>query len=74
MKKACIQTCMELEQRPPNRPNFLHVVLMACAAILVIFVIALALVGFDGKRLLHFHYRHAQQTSSVATMLPGLDC
>ncbi len=65
---------MELEQLRPNKPNFLRVVLMACAAILVIFVVALALVGFDGKRLLHFHYRHAQQTSSVAAMLPGVDC
>jgi hypothetical protein len=45
---------MELEQKSPKKPNFLLVVLLSAGSILLIFLIALAAVGFDGKRLLHF--------------------
>ncbi len=43
---------MNIEQTRPNKPNFLRVALLSAAAILLIALIALAIVGFDGKRLL----------------------
>ena len=55
---------MGLEELPPNKSSFTKVVLLFAATILVVFVIALALVGFDGKRLLHFPYRHAGHATS----------
>jgi hypothetical protein len=39
---------MKLEQQPPNRPNFLAVLLMAAGAILVIFIIAWVVVRWGG--------------------------
>jgi hypothetical protein len=48
---------MQLEQQPPNRPNFLMVVLCAGAAIIVIFIIAIFVLHLDGGRLTRQHYR-----------------
>jgi hypothetical protein len=44
---------MELEQRPPNRPNFLLIVGLFCAAIVVIFILAYFFVAKEGKHLFH---------------------
>ena len=51
---------MELEQKRPQKPNFLLIVLLSAGAIVVILLIALAVVGFDGKRLLRFHSTHTE--------------
>lgn len=42
---------MEIEQRPPNRPNFLLVVLLFGAAILVVFVLAYVVLHFGNKHV-----------------------
>jgi hypothetical protein len=39
---------MKLEQEPPNKPNFLAVVLMAGAALIVIFIIAWVILRWGG--------------------------
>jgi len=46
---------MEIEQLPPNGPNFLLIVGLFCVTILVIFALALFFVDFDGG---HIHMRH----------------
>jgi len=43
---------MEIEQRPPNGPNFLLVVLLFGAAILVIFVIAIFVLHVDWHHIM----------------------
>jgi hypothetical protein len=53
---------MELEQRPPNGPNFLLIVGLFCATILVIFVLAYFFVDFDGSHLTFKH--HSQHPTS----------
>jgi hypothetical protein len=42
---------MEIEQKLPNGPNFGLIVGLFCATILVVFVLALIFVRFDGKHL-----------------------
>ncbi len=59
---------MELEQTSPNKPNFLAVVLAACAVILVFFVLAYFFVDFEGGHLTFRHHR-AHPTSRL--VLPG---
>jgi len=55
---------MEIEQTRPNKPNFLAVVLLACAAILVVFVLAYLFVDFEGGHLT-FRHRRAHPTSQL---------
>jgi hypothetical protein len=56
---------MEIEQTRPNKPNFLAVVLLACAAILVIFVLAYLFVDHEGGHLNLRHHR-GHPTSQLA--------
>jgi hypothetical protein len=60
---------MEIEQHAPNGPNFLLVVLLACGTILVIFVLALFFVHFDGKHLT-FRHHSAHPTSQLVLPAP----
>ena len=56
---------MEIEQIKPNKPNFLLIVGLFCATILVMFVLALLFLTFDGS---HLRFRHHTQhpTSHLA--------
>jgi hypothetical protein len=49
---------LQIEQYPPNKPNFLLVVLLACAVLLVFFVLAYLFVDFEGGHI-HIRHRHA---------------
>jgi hypothetical protein len=40
-----------LEQQPPNKPSFLTVVLLAGAAIILIFIVALIVLRFGHRRM-----------------------
>jgi len=59
---------MQIEQLPPNQPNFLRVVLLFGAALIVFFILALFFLRFDGKHLTFRHHR-AHPTSQL--VLPG---
>ena len=58
---------MELEQLPPKQPNFLAVVLAFAGTILVIFVLALIFLHWDGK---HLTFRH-RQSNPTSLVQPG---
>jgi hypothetical protein len=59
---------MEIEQRPPNQPKFLLIVLLFAASLIVIFIIAYFLLDWDAGGLLPKHHpRHP--TSQL--VLPG---
>ncbi len=60
---------MEIEQRPPNQPNFLLVVILFGAALVVIFILAIFFVHFDGRHLT-FGRRHAHPTSQLVLPAP----
>lgn len=55
---------MELEQKPPNRPNFMLVVILSGIAMLMIFALALVFVHVENGRL-HFGLRKSWQTTSL---------
>jgi hypothetical protein len=56
---------MKLEQYPPNRPNFLVVVLLAAVALLILFIVAIFFLHIRGNRLLRHPYRQTP-TSQIA--------
>jgi hypothetical protein len=60
---------MQLEQLPPNKPNFLLVVLLSGAALIVIFLLAYLFVNFDGKHLT-FRHHPAHPTSQLVLPTP----
>jgi hypothetical protein len=55
---------MEIEQLPPKQPSFLLVVILFCVTLLVVFVLAVLFVRFDGKHLT-FQHHHAHPTSQL---------
>jgi hypothetical protein len=55
---------MEIEQKLPNGPNFGLIVGLFCATLLIIFVLALFFVHFDGKHLT-FRHHNAHPTSQL---------
>ena len=57
-------TSMEIEQLNPKRPNFLLIVILFAATILVLFVLALLFLSFDGKHLV-FRHHGAHPTSQL---------
>ena len=59
---------MKLEQEPPNKPNFLAVVLLAGAAILVIFVVAWIMLRWGGGA--HFLNKSHQKAPTSQLILP----
>jgi hypothetical protein len=61
---------MEIEQTSPNKPNFLGVVLLAGAVILVIFVLAYFFVDLEGGHLTFRHHR-AHPTSQLILPAPS---
>jgi hypothetical protein len=58
---------MEIEQLPPNKPNFLLVVLLAVAFLFVFFVLAYFFVDFEGH---HIHIRHHTANPNSELVLP----
>jgi hypothetical protein len=66
---------MEIEQLPPKQPNFLLVVLLSAAVLLVIFILAYLFIHFDGGHLT-FHHHRAHPTSQLVlpTTPHGFGC
>jgi hypothetical protein len=60
---------MEIEQTKPNKPNFGLIVGLFCATILVMFVLALLFLTFDGS---HLRFRHHTQ-HPTSLLLPSPD-
>jgi hypothetical protein len=54
----------DIEQISPKQPNFGLVVGLSCATLLIIFVLALFFVHFDGKHLT-FRHHTAHPTSQL---------
>ena len=61
---------MNIENLPPNKPNFGLVVTLAMVVLLAIFVIAYFTLDWDGKRLVP-HHRSSHPTSEL-TMPAGV--
>jgi hypothetical protein len=59
---------MEIEQLPPNRPNFPLVVLLAVGVLFVFFVLAYLFVDFEGH---HIHIRRHMANPNAQLILPS---
>ncbi|MGA7159079.1 MAG: hypothetical protein WBY53_19695 [Acidobacteriaceae bacterium] len=60
---------MEIEQRPPEQPNFLMIVILFCVTIVVIFVLAILFIHVHRKHL-GFPDHHAHPTSQLVLPAP----
>ena len=58
---------MQIEQYPPNKPNFSLVVMLAGVALLVILVLAYFFIDFEGD---HIHIRHRQANPNAQLLAP----
>lgn len=54
----------DIEQHRPDGPNFKLIVMLFCVTILVVFVLALFFVHFDGHHL-HFLRQHPNPNASL---------
>jgi hypothetical protein len=61
----CIPHYMKLEQQPPNKPNFLAVVLIFGAALIVLFLVALLVLHVDPRALMHGSFRRVPTSHLV---------
>jgi len=61
----------DFEETKPDGPNFLLIVGLFCATILIVFVVAYAFVDFEGGHLTFRHHR-AHPTSALRTADPLL--
>ncbi len=61
---------MEIEQRPPNQPNFLLIVILFGVALIALFILAILFIGFDGKHLT-FRHHQAHPISRLILRLPS---
>jgi hypothetical protein len=61
---------MEIEQLPPEKPNFLLILILACATILVLFIVAYIFVRSDSGHLGFRHHR-AHPTSQLVMPAPA---
>jgi len=68
MAKTCIERCMEIEQTLPKKPNFLLVLGLFCATILVVFALALIFLEVDGG---HISLRHHTSHPTSQLVPPG---
>ena len=50
---------IQLEQLPPNQPNFLMIVLLFGAALIVIFILAIFFLHLDRNKLFRHHPPHS---------------
>jgi hypothetical protein len=58
---------IQLEQYPPNQPNFLTVVLLFAAALIVIFILAIFFLHLDRGKL----FRHLRSQPASQLVLPA---
>jgi hypothetical protein len=56
----------DLEQKPPNEPNFGLVVVLFCLTIFAVFVLALLFVHFHGH---HIHFLHPPPNPNAQLIL-----
>jgi len=61
---------MEIEQRAPNKPNFLLVVLLSGVVLIGLFILAYFFIDFDGSHLTFRHHR-AHPTSQYVLPSPA---
>jgi len=61
----------DFEETKPDGPNFLLIVGLFCATILIVFVVAYAFVDFEGGHLTFRHHR-AHPSSELRTAGPLL--
>ena len=61
---------MEIEQRPPEQPNFLLIVILFCVTIVVIFILAITFIHMHGGHL-GFPHHHAHPTSQLILPAPA---
>jgi hypothetical protein len=59
---------MDIEQHAPNGPNFGLIVGLFCATLLILFVLALFFVHFDGK---HLTFRHHNAHPNSQLVFPA---
>lgn len=55
---------MQIEQYPPNKPNFSLVVLLAGVTLIVVLVLAYFFIDFEGGHL-HIRHRHANPNAQL---------
>jgi hypothetical protein len=60
---------MDIEQLPPNKPNFLLVVILSGVVLIAIFILAYFFVSFDGNHLT-FRHHSAHPTSQLVLPAP----
>jgi hypothetical protein len=56
---------VQIEQYPPNKPNFLLVVLLAGVTLIVVLVLAYFFINFEGGHL-HIRHRHANPNAQLS--------
>jgi hypothetical protein len=59
---------MDIEQLPPTKPNFLLILILFCASLLVLFLLAFLFLRFDGG---HIHLRHHDKHPTSQLILPA---
>ena len=55
---------MQIEQYPPNKPNFSLVVVLAGVSLLLILVLAYFFIDFEGGHI-HIRHRHANPNAQL---------
>ena len=61
----------DIEQHRPDGPNFKIIVILFCVTLIVVFVLALFFVRFDGG---HMHFlRHAAQPNASLILPAGFN-
>jgi hypothetical protein len=60
---------MDIEQRSPNKPNFLLVVILSGVVLIAIFILAYFFIDFDGN---HLTFRHHPAHPTSQLVLPAL--
>jgi tellurite resistance protein TehA-like permease len=60
---------MEIEQLPPKQPNFLRVVILFGVSLILIFILAMIFVRFDGN---HLTFRHHSSHPTSQLVLPHI--
>ena len=58
---------MDIEQLPPKKPNFSLILILFCASLLVLFLLACLFLRFDGK---HLRLRHHDANPTSQLILP----
>ncbi len=59
---------MQVEQLPPNKPNFLLILILFCVSILVVFLLAWLFVHFNSG---HLGLRHSTKEPHSQLSLPA---